>query len=207
MEKIKVRPVILVEGKYDKIKLESLVDGFILQTDGFQIFADKERLALIRRLAASRGVLVLTDSDGAGFVIRNYLSGVLPPEQVRHAYIPDLFGKEKRKRAPSKEGKLGVEGMDRATLLRVLQRAGVTEESDESAPPTRCVTKLDLFEDGFSGGENSAALRSRLLAVLDLPQRMTTNAMLQAINSFLDYDEYKAFAARLRTETEGENAG
>lgn len=199
MEKIKVRPVILVEGKYDKIKLESLVDGFILPTDGFQIFADQERVALIRRLAAARGVLVLTDSDGAGFVIRNYLSGILPPEQVRHAYIPDLFGKEKRKRAPSKEGKLGVEGMDRATLLRVLQRAGVAEETDE-LPPAKPVTKLDLFEDGFSGGENSAALRSRLLAVLDLPQRMTANAMLQAINSFLDYDEYKAFAARLREE-------
>ena len=197
MEKIKVRPVILVEGKYDKIKLESLVDGFILPTDGFRIFADRERLALIRRLAAVRGVLVLTDSDGAGFVIRNFLSGVLPPEQVRHAYIPDLFGKEKRKRSPSKEGKLGVEGMSRVTLLRVLQRTGSLEE-ELPAPGGRQVTKLDLFEDGLSGGENSAALRSRLLAVLDLPQRMTSNAMLHAINSFLDYEEYKAFAARLR---------
>ncbi|MDD6175945.1 MAG: DUF4093 domain-containing protein [Firmicutes bacterium] len=200
MEKIRVRPVILVEGKYDKIKLESLVDGFILTTDGFGIFADKERLELIRRLAAARGVLVLTDSDGAGFVIRNYLSGVLPPEQVRHAYIPDLFGKEKRKRTPSKEGKLGVEGMNRATLLNALRRAGVTGDAASSDVPK--VTKLDLFEDGFSGGENSARLRSRLLSALDLPQRMSANAMLQAINSFLDYDEYKALAARLRRDGE-----
>lgn len=200
MEKIRVRPVILVEGKYDKIKLESLVDGFILTTDGFGIFADKERLELIRRLAAARGVLVLTDSDGAGFVIRNYLSGVLPPEQVRHAYIPDLFGKEKRKRTPSKEGKLGVEGMNRATLLNALRRAGVTGDAASSDAPK--VTKLDLFEDGFSGGENSARLRSRLLSALDLPQRMSANAMLQAINSFLDYDEYKALAARLRRDGE-----
>lgn len=200
MEKIKVRPVIVVEGKYDKIKLESLVDGFILPTDGFGIFADRERLELIRRLAAVRGVLVLTDSDGAGFVIRNFLSGVLPPEQVRHAYIPDLFGKEKRKRAPSKEGKLGVEGMNRDVLLKALRRAGATEEA--AAPSARRVTKLDLFEDGFSGGENSARLRSRLLSVLDLPQRMSANAMLQAINSFLDYDEYKAFAARLQREAD-----
>lgn len=200
MEKIRVRPVILVEGKYDKIKLESLVDGFILTTDGFGIFADKERLELIRRLAAARGVLVLTDSDGAGFVIRNYLSGVLPPEQVRHAYIPDLFGKEKRKRTPSKEGKLGVEGMNRATLLNALRRAGVTGDAASADAPK--VTKLDLFEDGFSGGENSARLRSRLLSALDLPQRMSANAMLQAINSFLDYDEYKALAARLRRDGE-----
>ncbi len=196
MEKIKVRPVILVEGKYDKIKLESMVDGFILPTDGFGIFVDKEPLERIRRLAAARGVLVLTDSDGAGFVSRNFLSGVLPPEQVRHAYIPDLFGKEKRKRAPSREGKLGVEGMNRETLLNALRRAGVTGEA--ANPSAQRVTKLDLFEDGFSGGENSARLRSRLLSALGLPQRMSANAMLQAINSFLDYNEYKALAARLQ---------
>ena len=200
MDKIKVRPVILVEGKYDKIKLESVVDGFILPTEGFGIFADRERLELIRRLAAARGVLVLTDSDGAGFVIRNFLSGVLPPEQVRHAYIPDLFGKEKRKRTPSREGKLGVEGMNRETLLKALRRAGVTEGVAE--PSARRITKLDLFEDGFSGGENSARLRARLLSALDLPQRMSTNAMLQAVNSFLDYDEYKALAARLQRNDE-----
>ena len=200
MDKIKVRPVILVEGKYDKIKLESVVDGFILPTEGFGIFADRERLELIRRLAAARGVLVLTDSDGAGFVIRNFLSGVLPPEQVRHAYIPDLFGKEKRKRTPSREGKLGVEGMIRETLLKALRRAGVTEGAAE--PSARRITKLDLFEDGFSGGENSARLRARLLSALDLPQRMSTNAMLQAVNSFLDYDEYKALAARLQRNDE-----
>ena len=135
MEKIKVREVILVEGKYDKIRLSSLIDGYILQTDGFHIFADPDKMALIRRLAAARGVLVLTDSDSAGFLIRNYLRGVLPGDQVRHAYIPDVFGKERRKARPSSEGKLGVEGMDTASLREALRRAGVG--SAQPFRPTR----------------------------------------------------------------------
>lgn len=195
MEKIKVREVILVEGKYDKIRLESLVDGYILQTDGFRIFSDPDKRALIRRLAATRGVLVLTDSDSAGFMIRHYLNGLLPKEQVRHAYIPDVLGKERRKPHPSREGKLGVEGMTTEVLREALRRAGVGTDETPSADP---VTKTDLFEDGLTGGTDSAALRMRLLRALQLPENMTTNAMLQAINSFMTRTEYRAAVAQLR---------
>lgn len=197
MDKIKVRELILVEGKYDKIRLESLVDGYILQTDGFRIFADEDKKAMIRRLAAERGVLILTDSDSAGFVIRHYLNGLLPPEQVRHAYIPDVLGKEKRKAHPSKEGKLGVEGMKTDALRDALMRAGVGTPIENPDP----VTKQDLFADGLTGGENSAGRRRRLLAVLQLPENLTTNGMLQAINSFLSRAEYRQTVAQLR-ETE-----
>ena len=197
MEKIKVREVILVEGKYDKIRLSSLIDGYILQTDGFHIFADPDKMALIRRLAAARGVLVLTDSDSAGFLIRNYLRGVLPGDQVRHAYIPDVFGKERRKARPSSEGKLGVEGMDTASLREALRRAGVGERAAVPADP---ITRLDLYEDGLTGGENSAALRRRLLRALQLPENMTTGAMLQAMNGFLSRAEYHAAVAALKQE-------
>lgn len=200
MEKLKVRPVILVEGKYDKIRLESIVDGFILPTDGFRIFSDPERLAMIRRLAATRGVLVLTDSDGAGFVIRNYLSGVLPKGQVFHAYIPDLPGKERRKRSPSKAGLLGVEGMDRETIVEALRRAGVSFDDEKVSRPQRTVTKADLFDDGLSGGQDSSMLRARLLSRLGLPRQMSANAMLQAINSFLSYEEYRGVIDDLHRE-------
>ena len=202
MEKIRVKEVILVEGKYDKIKLSALVDGYILQTDGFQIFKDKDKLTLIRRLAATRGVLVLTDSDSAGFVIRNYINGVLPKDQVRHAYIPDVFGKEKRKEHASREGKLGVEGMQLAVLRETLRKAGVGEATPNQAP----ITKQELFADGLTGGEGSAQLRKRLLAVLQLPENMTTNAMLQAINSFLSREEYRAAVQQLKNDAEGSGA-
>lgn len=199
MEKINVREVILVEGKYDKIRLSSLIEGYILQTDGFRIFSDKDKRRLIRKLAAERGVLVLTDSDSAGFLIRNHLSGILPAEQIKHGYIPDVFGKERRKDRPSKEGKLGVEGMSTEILLQVLQRAGV---GTQSTPPRDPVTKLDLFEDGLTGGTGSVALRKRLLAVLQLPENMTTNGMLQAINSCFTRAEYREALRQLREETE-----
>lgn len=205
MEKIKVNEVIIVEGKYDKIRLSSLIDGYILQTDGFRIFADPDKQALIRRLAASRGVLVLTDSDGAGMVIRNHLNGILPREQVRHGYIPDVFGKERRKARPSKEGKLGVEGMTTAALRETLRRAGVGEAAPVKGDP---ITKMDLFEDGLTGGDGSAALRQRLLRLLQLPERMTTNAMLQAMNGFMTREEYRAAIMQLKnTEPGGEEHG
>lgn len=205
MEKIKVNEVIIVEGKYDKIRLSSLIDGYILQTDGFRIFADPDKQALIRRLAASRGVLVLTDSDGAGMVIRNHLNGILPREQVRHGYIPDVFGKERRKSRPSKEGKLGVEGMTTAALRETLRRAGVGAAAPVKGDP---ITKMDLFEDGLTGGDGSAALRQRLLGLLQLPERMTTNAMLQAMNGFMTREEYRAAIMQLKnTEPGGEEHG
>lgn len=188
---IHIQQAVVVEGKYDKIKLESILDAVILTTDGFGVFRDKEKQALIRRLASERGILVLTDSDSAGFVIRSFLSGIVPPEQVTHVYIPDVFGKEKRKSAPSKEGKLGVEGVNSRLILEAFQKAGVLCDTAETVPVRRRVTKTDLFLDGFSGGKDSAAKRKQLLRALELPERLSANAMLEILNSFLSYDAYK----------------
>lgn len=197
MEKIKINEVILVEGKYDKIKLESLVDGIIIQINGFQIFKDKQQTEYIRRLAEQRGVLVLTDSDGAGRQLRGYLSGIFPSEQVKHAYIPDVFGKEKRKEKPSKEGKLGVEGMEPDVLRKILLRAGVSVNGDEPVKNERPITKMDLYEDGLYGGPNSTVLRKALKEKLDLPDRMSTDGLLTAINAFLSYEEYRGIVEEM----------
>lgn len=193
---IHLNEAVIVEGKYDRIKLRSILDAVILETRGFSIFKDKEQMALIRRLAESRGVVVLTDSDRAGFLIRNYLRGALPAGRVRHVYIPDIYGKERRKKHPSKEGKLGVEGVPCQVLEESLRRAGVLYE--ETQAPSRRITKTDLFEAGLTGGENSLALRGRLLARLDLPQRLTANAMLEVLNAMVGYEEFMRLAAQLR---------
>ena len=185
MEKIKLHEVVLVEGKYDLNALKQLIDGVVLTTDGFGIFHNDQKLALIRRMAVTRGVIILTDSDGAGFVIRNYLKGALPKEQVKHAYIPDIRGKERRKRIGSKEGKLGVEGMKPEVLRRALLRAGATIE-DEPARTGTPITKADLFSMGLSGGQGSAEKRRKLLAAMDLPERLSTNAMLDVLNAVTD---------------------
>lgn len=189
---IKIREAIIVEGKYDKIKLSSLVDAVIIETHGFGIFKDKEQMALIRRLAAVRGILVLTDSDGAGFVIRSHLSSCIPPEQIKHAYIPDILGKERRKAKASKEGKLGVEGLPANVLLEVLERAGVTCETDieTTAKPRRSITKADLFEVGLTGGADASAKRRKLLKQLDLPEHLSANAMLSVLNAVLSYEDF-----------------
>lgn len=192
---IHIHEAVIVEGKYDKIKLSSLIDAIIIETDGFSIFKDREKLALIRRLARQRGVLIITDSDAAGFKIRGFLNGALPPEQVRHAYMPDIFGKEKRKAAPSKEGKLGVEGIPPAIILQSLKRAGVLAEETEK--PQKRVTKTDLFEDGFSGGPQSAERRRMLLKKLRLPQRLSANGLLEMINAMYTYEEYKQEVMKL----------
>lgn len=192
---IHIHEAVIVEGKYDKIKLSSLIDAIIIETDGFSIFKDREKLALIRRLARQRGVLIITDSDAAGFKIRGFLNGALPPEQVRHAYMPDIFGKEKRKAAPSKEGKLGVEGIPLAIILQSLKRAGVLAEETEK--PQKRVTKTDLFEDGFSGGPQSAERRRMLLKKLRLPQRLSANGLLEMINAMYTYEEYKQEVMKL----------
>lgn len=186
---IHIHEAVIVEGKYDKIKLSSLIDAVIIETDGFAIFKDTEKLALIRRLAKQRGVLIVTDSDAAGFKIRGFLNGALPAEQVKHAYMPDIFGKEKRKTAPSKEGKLGVEGIPPAVILQSLERAGVLTEETET--PRRCVTKADLFADGLSGGAQSAEKRRALLRKLRLPQRLSANGLLEVLNAMYTYEEYK----------------
>ena len=184
---LKIKEAIVVEGRYDKNKLAQLVDTVILETSGFGIFKDKEQLALLRKIGEKRGLILLTDSDGAGFVIRNHLKGALPPDQVKHAYIPDCFGKERRKRKPGKEGKLGVEGMEPSVLLQALRRAGATildeEEEREESPP---LTKADLFACGLSGGEGSREKRQALLKKLGLPEHLSPNAMLPVLSALYD---------------------
>lgn len=185
---ISLRPVILVEGKYDRIKLAQLFDATILMTDGFGIFRQKDKLALLRRLAESRGLLVFTDSDGAGFVIRNYLKGAIPQGKIYHAYLPDLYGKEKRKAKASKEGKLGVEGVPDAVILEAVRKSGALEEAPR---PPENITKIDLFELGLSGRRDSAARRAELMRRLDLPERMSANALLEVLNCVTDLEELK----------------
>lgn len=179
---LRVREVIVVEGRYDKNTLLQVVDATVLETRGFGIMQDKALLGLLRRAAQERGLLVMTDSDGAGFVIRNFLKGAIPPEQVKHAYIPDVLGKERRKTTPGKEGKLGVEGMRPEILLEALRRAGATFLEETAAGPRGEITKADLFELGLSGGTDSAARRLTLMKKLGLPEHMSANALLQALN-------------------------
>ena len=187
---IKIDRAVIVEGRYDKIKLSSVLDAVIIETEGFGIFNDKEKQRLIRRLAETKGLLILTDSDSAGFKIRSFIRGMVPAEQIKHAYIPDIFGKEKRKAEASKEGKLGVEGVNISIILDSLEKADVfCEETDDT--PRKEITKLDLYEDGLSGKPDSDAMRKKLLKHLDLPERLTSNALVQILNTFLTYDEYK----------------
>ncbi len=185
---VRVKEAIVVEGRYDKNTLSQVVDAVILETAGFGIFKDEERLHLLRRLAQERGLIVLTDSDGAGFVIRNYLKGAVDPSQVKHAYIPDRPGKEKRKRKPGKEGKLGVEGMSPQMLVEALRRGGATFLGEAEAPSTRRpVTKADLFSAGLSGTPEASSRRAALLKALDLPERLSPNAMLEVLNALYGY--------------------
>lgn len=187
---IRVKEAIVVEGRYDKNTLSQVVDAVILETSGFGVFKDAELLSLLRRLAEQRGLIVLTDADGAGFVIRNYLKGAIPKEQVKHAYIPDLYGKERRKRAPGKEGKLGVEGMRPEVLEGALRRAGATI-LDGDAPEARRagLTKADLFALGLSGTPDSAARRKALCRKLDLPERLSANALLEVLGALYSAEE------------------
>jgi len=181
---IRLQQAVIVEGKYDKIKLSNLLDTLILTTDGFGIFKDKEKLAFLRRLAETRGLIVLTDSDSAGFLIRNFLQSSIPPSQLTHVYIPDLYGKEKRKRAPGAEGKLGVEGVSEQVLLEAFARAGVTA-SNTDGPEAEKLTTADLFEHGLSGTPNSARNRKLLLQKLALPERLSTGALLRVLNEYV----------------------
>lgn len=190
----KIKEVIVVEGRYDKNTLSQIVDATVITLGGFSVFNDKEKLAFLRRLAEERGLIVLTDSDGAGFVIRNYLKGALPKDQVKQAYIPDIHGKERRKRHAGKEGKLGVEGMKPEILLDVLQKAGATFLDGEEAAVEKgdSITKADLFELGLTGGPDSTAKRQVLLKKLNLPERLTTNGMLEALNLLYDRESLLA---------------
>jgi ribonuclease M5 len=188
----KIREVIVVEGRYDRNTLLQTVDATVLETGGFRVFNDREKLALLRRLAEKQGLIILTDSDGAGFVIRNYLKGALPKDRVRQAYIPDIAGKERRKRTPGKEGKLGVEGMRPDVLLEALRRAGATFEDGETAQPCprQPITKLDLYEAGLTGGTDAAQKRSALLRRLELPEHLTANGLLEALNLLCTREEF-----------------
>lgn len=190
----KIQEVIIVEGRYDKNALAQVVDATIITLDGFAVFHNQEKLAFLRRLAEKQGLIILTDSDGAGFVLRNYLKGALPKDRVKQAYIPDVRGKERRKRTPGKEGKLGVEGMPPAVLLEALRRAGATFVGESTAQVREPVTKADLFALGLSGGPDSAAKRKRLLKRLELPEHLNANGLLEALNLLYDRETFLALA-------------
>ena len=185
-----IREAIVVEGRYDKAALAGVVDTLILDTAGFGVFRDGEKLALLRRLAEKRGLIVLTDPDGAGFVIRNYLKGAIPKGQVKHAYVPDVYGKERRKRAPGKEGKLGVEGMSPDVLRQAVLNAGATV-LDGDAPERAAgnLTPADLSALGLSGTADAGARRGELLKRLGLPERMSAKALLAALNALYTPEE------------------
>ena len=192
---IHLEQAVIVEGKYDKIKLSSIIDAVIITTNGFSVIKNKEKLEIIRFYAANKGIIILTDSDSAGFKIRNFIKGAVKNGKITNVYIPDIFGKEKRKSAPSKEGKLGVEGIDKDILIKAFEKAGIT--SSESAVRAEPVTKLDLYKAGLSGGENSSDKRSILLKELGLPQLLTTGGMLDIINSMMTRDDFLALCQRL----------
>jgi ribonuclease M5 len=186
----RVKEVIVVEGRYDKNALSQVVDAVILETSGFGIFKDSQKQKLFRTLAETKGLIVLTDSDGAGFVIRNFIKGCTDPRTVKHAYIPDIYGKERRKSTPSKEGKLGVEGMRPAVLLEALRRAGASFEGEAPAEAVAPITKADLYARGLSGGAGSAEKRQALLRQLDLPERLTADGLLDVLNALMSREEF-----------------
>lgn len=187
---IKIKEAVIVEGKYDKIKLSAIIDTVIVETDGYAVFKDKEKQKLIRFLADKRGIIIMTDSDSAGFKIRNFINGITKSENIKNVYIPDIYGKEKRKTEASKEGKLGVEGMKPDVILSALQKSGVLCDKNEKTE-RREITHTDFFEDGISGGENSSEIRKALAKQLDLPERISSSSLLKIINVYMTYDEYK----------------
>lgn len=197
MDKIKIDRIVVVEGKYDQIKLSSLIDGVIIRTDGFRIYKDKEKSALLRTLGKQKGLLVLTDSDRAGFQLRGYIRSIAKDADIKQVYIPQIKGKERRKERPGKENLLGVEGIDAQTLYALLQKAGVSVQKETAEDDARRITKLDFFEDGLSGGADAAKKRALLLKHLGLPSYLTANALLEVINSMMTYEAYRRFIEAL----------
>ncbi len=193
---IKLSTPVIVEGKYDVIKLSNMIDGLVIKTDGFGIFKDKEKQLLIRRLAKENGIIVLTDSDSAGFMIRNFISSVVQKEKIINVYIPDIYGKEKRKAEAGKEGKLGVEGMSEAVLEEAFRKAGVLFGKSEDAQ-RRLITNIDLYEWGFSGRPDSKAKRKLLLKKLALPERLSTSSLVKILNKFVSYEEFTETAKEI----------
>ena len=194
MSKQRIQEVIVVEGRYDKNILSQVVDATIVETGGFSVFNDREKLAFLRTLAQKRGIILLTDSDGAGFVIRNFIKGCVDPACVKHAYIPDVYGKERRKAAPSKEGKLGVEGMRPQVILDALIRAGATVDERPAAESAARITKADMYKCGLSGGTGSREKRAALIKRLDLPEKLSADALLDVLNAIMTREEFFALA-------------
>lgn len=184
---LKISEAVVVEGRYDKLKLSNILDTLIIETNGFGIYKDKEKVKFIRRLAKERGIIVLTDSDHSGFQIRNYVSSGIPADKIKHIYIPDIYGREKRKAQPSKEGKLGVEGMSEELLLNLFEKANVSVKASEIENP---VTNFDLYDLGFSGTDGAKQNKKKLLKALDLPEFLSTNSLLSYINSSMTREEF-----------------
>lgn len=195
---IKINEAVIVEGKYDKIKLSAVLDTIIIETDGFAIFKDKEKQKLIRFLAEKRGIIIMTDSDSAGFKIRSFINGITKSDNIKNVYMPDVYGKEKRKTEASKEGKLGVEGMKSEVIMSALKKAGVLC-AENSKTESREITRTDFFEDGISGRDNSSEIRKALAKELDLPERISASSLLKIINTYLTYDEYKDAVNRVKS--------
>lgn len=208
-EKLELRETVIVEGRYDKIKLSECIASPIIETGGFRVFKDKEKQHLIRAIAERRGILIMTDVDSAGFMIRNFLRGIVPEDRIYHAYIPTVEGKEKRKAESSKEGILGVEGIDRDALIESIRNSGahIVSVGKGLAPPENTdsevkivqseITKADFFDYGLTGSENSAACREAVLRSLGLPKYLTTNAMISALNCLFTKDEFEQYLSRL----------
>ena len=186
---VKIKEANVEEGRYDKNTLSQIVDATILETNGFGIFKDKQQMKLLRKAAEKRGLIVFTDADGAGFVIRNHIKSAIPGIYLKHAYTPDVFGKERRKAAPGKEGKLGVEGMRPEVILDALRKAGATIEGETEVRTMQEITKADLVALGLSGMPGSEENRKRLVKKLDLPERISPNGLLQALNLLYTLEE------------------
>lgn len=197
---IKIKEAIVVEGRYDVSRLRQVAETTVVKTDGFGIFRNPDTLSLLRKLAETTGLIVLTDSDSAGFVIRDRISSALPKKAVKHAYIPEIKGKERRKQTPSKEGLLGVEGQENEVILSALLRAGATVEGAEFTPKPPFLTKARAYQEGLSGTQNSAARRKRLLQLLQLPQKLSTNRLLEVCNALLTEEEYEKLLQQIEQE-------
>lgn len=199
---VKIREAIVVEGRYDKNTLSQIVDAPILETAGFGIMKDKANLALLRNVAEKRGLIVFTDSDGAGFVIRNFLKSAIDSKYLKHAYIPDIPGKEKRKTAPGKEGKLGVEGMTPEVILEALRRAGACFDGEVPCRSAGTITKQDMMQLGLSGAKDSKMMRQRLVEHLQLPAHISSNALLQALNLLMTLQQLQELVTQLEKEND-----
>lgn len=195
MEKVRVKEAIVVEGRYDKNTLSQIVDTAIFETEGFGIFSDKDKLRLFRGIAEKRGIIILTDSDSAGFMIRNHIKGALPKDKIKHAYIPDVFGREKRKKSVSKEGKIGVEGMRREVIISSLKAAGASFEDGGKCGSQGKISKTDMYVLGLSGGEGSAEKRRKLIKKLNLPERLSSSALLDVLNALFTLPELEEILA------------